>query len=80
MPRKSDREKAEFIKNVIEAHLSNNSDPNIFMAMFLAYDRITRGPDKLDLHEIAKVVAEVFGQQVSVADGYKAIEEMWKKI
>lgn len=77
---KSDDQKTIFIKGMLESHLANSSDPNALFAIFIAYDKVTKGSGGISVYEIAKIISEVLGKQVNISDSYQLVSEQWNKI
>lgn len=76
---KNDNQKVAFIKNMIQLHLADPANPDAFFSMLLAYDKITTGQGAISSYEVAKIISDVFQQQVDIGDSYKFVSEQWNK-
>lgn len=75
---KTEKEKLEYIKSAIRCYQEDTSNPNGLMALFLAHSNVIRGRDALRPDDLAKAMADVFGQQADIGESFELADKFWK--
>lgn len=73
---KTPEEKLKRFKSALAYYEYHKDDPTALFAILVLYAKITSGPERVDLAEVAKIISDIYKLEIKVAPTLKLLENI----